>query len=84
MNTELLAHITRWMGGTDLIEIVYGTNGESFELRSLGAPAVPAMPSCPLEPVAAPAVGIYRFPGRKIKAGGRGAFSQRGGQAGLH
>ncbi len=61
MDIKVLSDIASWMKTTDLAEVVYRRNGAGFELRTEEAPVRTDLPSCSLEPVAAPAVGIYRL-----------------------
>ncbi|MFA5162220.1 MAG: hypothetical protein WC421_08230 [Elusimicrobiales bacterium] len=60
MDIKTLSELTGWMKTTDLAEVVYRKNGDGLELRSEEAPVRADIPSCALEPVGAPAVGIYR------------------------
>jgi len=60
MDIKLLSELTHWMKTTDLAEIIYRKNDSGVELRSEEAAVRADIPSCALEPVASPAVGIYR------------------------
>jgi biotin carboxyl carrier protein len=61
MDIKVLSDIAGWMKTTDLAEVVYRKDGTGFELRTEEAPVRADLPACSLEPVSAPAVGIYRL-----------------------
>lgn len=75
MDIKTVSDIAGWMKTTDLAEVVYKKDGDGFELRTEDAPVRADIPSCSLEPVASPAVGVYRC----AEAGKSRAFKE--GQA---
>jgi acetyl-CoA carboxylase biotin carboxyl carrier protein len=61
MDIKTLTKISKWMETTDLEEITWSSGEEKISLKLNNNPAHTATISSNLEPVLAPAIGIFRF-----------------------
>lgn len=80
MDIKTVKEVTQWMNTTDLSEICWRKNGDGFELKAAGTPHVTVMPSCRVEPVPSPAVGIYRLAAPGKSADVKGGMCVKKGQ----
>jgi len=60
MDVIMLTALSKWMENTDLEEITWRSGKNKISLKTNNEPVESIIPSSPLQPVLAPAIGIFR------------------------